>query len=307
MKDRNTVNRVSEAKSRGAIKSQEARNSRDSSKLQFGGNYSKVNMSENSAIQLLNEKLLPANYHADKTVQKVISIVKNYNRTAVSRLPSPLREKFQSFSVDERDFLYMDNRLVIPSSMRAMIMCSLHYGHHGRDAMLAMIGDIWWPRIHRESIDQARLCEQCLQSGKYLKCIQSQKVFGKIPEVKEQNEEIALDFAGPFQNARERKKYLLVSIDHFLGWPDAKLLRCPTTKKVIEFLKQYIALYGVPEKIRTDPGTVFTSEQFARFCTQFGIEHITCPVRDHRGNGKSESLIRTINEQLRANNQIIVT
>ena len=97
-------------------------------------------MSENSAIQLLIEKVSPANYHADKTVQKVISIVKNYNRTAVSRLPSPWREKFQSFSVDERDCLYMDNRLVILSSMRAMIMCSLH---PGCDAMLAMIGDIW--------------------------------------------------------------------------------------------------------------------------------------------------------------------
>ena len=143
----------------------------------------------------------------------------------------------------------MDNRLVIPSSMRAMIMCSLHYGHTGRDAMLAMIGDIWWPRIHREVIDQARLCEQCLQSGKNLKSIQSQKIIGKFPpEVKKQNEEIAIDFAGPFQNARQGKKYSMVSIDHFSGWPDAKFLRSPTTKKVIEFLKQYIALYGVPKK-----------------------------------------------------------
>ena len=55
VKERNTVNRISEAKSRESIKSQEERNSRDSSKPQFGGNYSKVNMSENSAIQLLNE------------------------------------------------------------------------------------------------------------------------------------------------------------------------------------------------------------------------------------------------------------
>ena len=98
-----------------------------------------------------------------------------------------------------------------------------------------------------------------------------------------------------------------MSIDHFSGWPDAEFLRCPTTKKVIEFLKQYIALYGVPKKIRTDPGTVFTSEQFARFCTLFGIEHITGPMRDHRGNGKIERLIRTINERLRTNKQILVT
>ena len=40
-----------------------------------------------------------------------------------------------------------------------------------------------------------------------------------IQTPKEQNEEIALDFVGPFQNAREGKKYLLVSIDHF---PDGR-------------------------------------------------------------------------------------
>ena len=49
------------------------------------------------------------------------------------------------------------------------------------------------------------------------------------------------------------------------------------------------------------------SEAFAQFCKLIGIEHITCPVRDHRGNGKIERLIRTINEGLRANKHIILT
>ena len=68
-----------------------------------------------------------------------------------------------------------------------------------------------------------------------------------------------------------------------------------------------MAQYGVPKKIRTDPGTVFMSETFKKFCNQFCIEHITCPVRDHNGNGKIERLIRTINERLRANKRIILT
>ena len=100
---------------------------------------------------------------------------------------------------------------------------------------------------------------------------------------------------------------MLVSIDHFSNWPDARFLHRPTKKKVIEFLKQYIAQYGVPRKIRTDPGTVFVSEAFAEFCREFGVEHIICPVRDHRANEKFERLIRTINERLRTNKQIIVT
>ena len=71
--------------------------------------------------------------------------------------------------------------------------------------MLSMVADIWWPRIHREVIDQARLCEHCLQAGKNLKCVISQTANGKIPVAKEQNEEAALDFADPFQNANEGK------------------------------------------------------------------------------------------------------
>ena len=66
--------------------------------------------------------------------------------------------------------------------------------------------------------------------------------------------------------------------------------------------------FGVPKKIRTDSGTVFvSSEELARFLGQFGIEYITCPVRDYRGNGKIERMIRTINERLRTIKQIIVT
>ena len=202
----------------------------------------------------------------------------------------------------------MDNRLVIPQSMRQMIMCSLHYGHPGKDAMLTMVADIWWPRNHREVIDQARLCEHCLQAGKNLKCVISQTTNGNISVAKEQNEVAALDFGGPFQNAKEGKTYLLVSIDHFSGWPDAKFLHKATTEKsFLEFLKQFIAQYGKPRKIRKDPGTVFMSEAFKKFCDQLCIEHITCPVRDHKGNGKIERLIRTINERLRANKQKTLT
>ena len=64
---------------------------------------------------------------------------------------------------------------------------------------------------------------------------------------------------------------MLVSIDHFSSWPDARFLHRPTTKKVIEFLKQYVAQNGVPRNYKTDPGTLFVSEVFAYICRHFGI------------------------------------
>ena len=257
-------------------------------------------------IEKLNDSYLPANYQADKMLQKIISLVKSMEGAKISRLPAPWREKFNSLSIDERGFLYMDERLVIPASLRASIMSSVHYGHPGRDTMLRYIADIWWPKIHREVINTAKCCEQCSLAGKNVKPLKRQNQFGEIPKSVEPNEEIALDFAGPFQNAEHGKKYMLVAIDNYSAWPDALFLHKPSTKNVIEFLKNYIAQYGIPKQIRTDPGTAFTSEKFKAFCNQFQIKHITCPVRDHRGNGKIERLIRTINERLRTNKSIVL-
>ena len=124
----------------------------------------------------------------------------------------------------------MDDRLVIPELMRAMKMCSLHYGHPGRDSMLAMIEDIWWPHMYREVIDQPCLRKQCLQSGKNLKCILRQKQKRKIAEVKQQNEVVLLEFTVPFQTPR-KEKIMLVAIEHFSSSPDPNFLQRPTTKK----------------------------------------------------------------------------
>ena len=137
----------------------------------------------------------------------------------------------------------MDERLVIPKALRPIILRSLLYGHPGRDSMLAKVANVWWPRFHREVVGIAQTCQQCKTSGKNIKPILRQKQIGKIG--KEINQEIAIDFTGPFQDAIGAEKYLLVSIDHYTGWPEAKLLRKPNTEKVIDFLQRYITRHGI--------------------------------------------------------------
>ena len=80
-------------------------------------------------------------------------------------------------------------------------MSAIHYGHPGRDTMLREIADIWWPKIHPEVINTARFCEDCSQAGKNVKLLQKQKEYGQTTQSSESNEEIAIDFAGPFQNS----------------------------------------------------------------------------------------------------------
>ena len=188
-----------------------------------------------------------ANAENDRTIQKVIILVLNKNTAVIARLPPPWREKFNSFSVASNGLLYMDHRLVISKDMRENILRAIYFGHAGRDAMLRESSDVWWPRIHREIIDKARNCSEFRKAGKNLKSIKSQNEFGKLPLASQPNEEVSLDFTGPFQNANLKKKYLLVSVDNHSGWPDALFLPNPTADKGIEFLVGYISKNGIPK------------------------------------------------------------
>ena len=120
------------AKQRQPIKSKHGQNKYET--IKSSGAYNPLNGQVDSesmftSISKINESFLPANYEADKNLQKVINLVKTQEGGKISRLPSPWRENFNSLSVDQRNFLYMDNRLVYPSISRAAILSSLHYGH----------------------------------------------------------------------------------------------------------------------------------------------------------------------------------
>ena len=90
-----------------------------------------------------SQTYVQANYENDRNIQKIIRIIKDKNPAVTSRLPPPWREKFNSFSLDSKNLLYMDQRLVIPKDMRENVLRSIHFEHAGRDAMLREASDVW--------------------------------------------------------------------------------------------------------------------------------------------------------------------
>ena len=151
----------------------------------------------------------------------------------------------------------------------------------------------------------ARECPRCEESGKNIKTLLTRKQIGKILESKEIIQEIAIDFTRPLLNAINAKKYLLVSIDHF-SVSRCKILKKANHRESNTVFKKLHNRHGIPQIIRTDPATIFRGRRFKEFCQKRLIRQIECPVKDHRGNGKIERLIRTINETLRVNKQIVV-
>ena len=96
-----------------------------------------------------------------------------------------------------------------------------------------------------------------------------------------------------------------MEIDHFSAYPTLQFVKSTDIKGVENFLRKYISNNGIPQIVRTDQATVFMGNEFKNLREEFGIRHIVCPVFDHRGNGKVERLIRTVNERLRAIPEIL--
>ena len=184
-----------------------------------------------AAISKTNESILPANLKPINNFRKFISLVKTREGESLEAA-IPLERNIYSLSVDQRNFLYIDNRIVIPQNLRATIMSALHYGHPGRDTMLRDIADIWWPKCHREVINTARFCEDCSRAGKNVRASKTERIRKNSAFNGTERRNCYL-FRWPFPECKTWKKYLLVSLDNFSGWPDGLFKHKPTTKKVI--------------------------------------------------------------------------
>jgi transposase InsO family protein len=60
-------------------------------------------------------------------------------------------------------------------------------------------------------------------------------------------------------------------VDKFTKWIEVKPATSITTAKVVEFIKEIMYRFGMPNSINMDNGTQFTAREFKDFCADSGI------------------------------------
>ncbi len=84
---------------------------------------------------------------------------------------------------------------------------------------------------------------------------------------------VALDTAGPLPETKSGNKYILVAIDHYSKWCEAKAVVDHGAKTATKFLEDdMIYRYGVPRFIFTDNGGEWGAE-FDVMCKDYAIQH----------------------------------
>jgi hypothetical protein len=74
-----------------------------------------------------------------------------------------------------------------------------------------------------------------------------------------------LDLLGPFKKAPEGLTHLLVAVDKFTKWIEARPLAKIGSKQLVNFIQDIIFHFGVPNSIITDNDTQFAEEKFLDF------------------------------------------
>jgi len=76
----------------------------------------------------------------------------------------------------------------------------------------------------------------------------------------------------------EGKTYLLV-VDYYSRYIEVSQLTCTTSQSIIANLKTIFSHFGIPEKLITDNGPNYASQDFVNFAKNSGFTHVTSSPR----------------------------
>nr|XP_043627928.1 uncharacterized protein LOC122599476 [Erigeron canadensis] len=106
---------------------------------------------------------------------------------------------------------------------------------------------------------------------------------------------------GPFPTAPGRLKFLVVAIDYFTKWVEAKPLATISGKHMEKFVWEHIITrFGIPETIISDNGKQFCERKFKSFCENLEIHQSFTSVAHPQANGQVESANKSIVKGIKA-------
>jgi hypothetical protein len=172
------------------------------------------------------------------------------------------------------------------------LMKEIHAGlcgsHIGSRPLLGKVfrQGFYWPKAPSDAVDLVQKCKNCQ------KCARDQKQPSSLTQLIQPTwplQRWGLDLLGPLPPAQGNLKYVVVAVEYFSKWIEAKPLATITSVTVQKFFWQNIVcLFGVPKAITVDNGTQFDAKTFKHFCDKIGTKIHFASVRHPESNGLVE-------------------
>ncbi|GJW39358.1 reverse transcriptase domain-containing protein [Tanacetum coccineum] len=110
-----------------------------------------------------------------------------------------------------------------------------------------------------------------------------------------------IDIAGPFPEGQGKVKFLIVAIDYFTKWIEAKAVTTITGNQVKKFVwDNIVCRFGLPGEIISDNGKQFRDNPFKAWCEKLCIRQCFASVKHPQANGLVERSNRSLGEGIKA-------
>nr|GEW85353.1 reverse transcriptase domain-containing protein [Tanacetum cinerariifolium] len=174
------------------------------------------------------------------------------------------------------------------------ILMACHNGpigvHHGANltAKKDVDSGFYWPTIYQDAYDLVTHCDACQRQGKIS---QRDEMPQNVIQVYKIFDVWGIDFMGPFSSSKGNK-YVLVAVDYLSKWVEAKALPTNDARVVVKFLKSLFTRFGTPRAIKSDRGTHFCDDQFAKVMLKYGVNHCLSTTYHPQTSGQVKILNR---------------
>ncbi|GJX90909.1 reverse transcriptase domain-containing protein [Tanacetum coccineum] len=175
--------------------------------------------------------------------------------------------------------------------------CSMHAGTRSVVAKALRIG-YYWPTMHKDARALIRACQDC-QVHKPVPRNPQQKltpITSPWPFYK-----WGIDIAGPFSEGPGKVKFLIVAMDYFTKWIEAKPVATITGNQIKKFVwDNIVCRFGLPGEIISDNGKQFRDNPFKDWCEKLCIRQHFASVKHPQTNGLVERANRSLGEGIKA-------
>ena len=178
----------------------------------------------------------------------------------------------------EDGLVILEDRVVVPVSLRARVLKSLHTAHLGIEKTKARARQtVYWPGLSNDIVQVITECRTCERHSS--KNFKEPLIPHKIPELRFQR--VSADILDLDGNS-----YLVVE-DNLSKWLEIKQLSNKSAKSVINALKSIFYTHGIPETIHGDNNPL-NSYECHEFASQLGSKIETSSPEYSRSNGLAE-------------------
>ena len=190
----------------------------------------------------------------------------------------------------ENGLVLKGHRLIVPESLRTQMLSLVLQRHMGTEKCLLRAKDCMFsPGISKDIKELISNCSTCI---KYAKQQPKERLLQyNLPSFPWQRLGSDLFHYNGCQ-------YLLVA-DYFSKFPVIRKLSTTTTSAIIHHLRSILAEHGIPEELVTDNGPQYSSHEFKKFCSEWGITHTTSSPLYPQSNGFSERMVQTVKNLLK--------